>query len=162
MMAQLGAQLRDLRVQVAQVQRDYGKGAADIRAQIADLERRVAMSEAARAVAAATAPLEVPGDVAPAPASSSAPAQRMAPAPPVMLASATAPARAPGPALRTRYHVQAASPGMAFLAEVDRSGDEGAQLEVAVGDTIPGYGAVRSIGQRGTAWVVATEHGDIQ
>jgi len=63
---------------------------------------------------------------------------------------------------RLRYRVQAASPGLAMLAEVDRGGGEGAQFEVLVGDKIPGYGKVTSIGQRGTAWVVATEHGDIQ
>ena len=61
-----------------------------------------------------------------------------------------------------RYRVQAASPGLALLAEVDRGGGDGAQLQILVGDTIPGYGKVAAIGQRGTAWVVTTEHGDIQ
>ncbi len=60
-----------------------------------------------------------------------------------------------------RYHVQAASPGLALLAQVDRGGGEGAQLQVVVGDTIPGYGRVKSIAQRGTRWVVMTEHGAI-
>ena len=49
-----------------------------------------------------------------------------------------------------------------MLTEVDRGGGAGAQFEVLVGDRIPGYGKVISIGQRGTAWVVSTEHGDIQ
>jgi hypothetical protein len=49
-----------------------------------------------------------------------------------------------------------------LLAEIDRGGGDGAQLEVLVGDTIPGYGKITSIGQRGTAWVVTTEHGNIQ
>ena len=61
-----------------------------------------------------------------------------------------------------RYRVQAASPGLALLAEIDRGGGDGAQLEVLVGDTIPGYGKITAIGQRGTAWVVTTEHGNIQ
>jgi hypothetical protein len=51
---------------------------------------------------------------------------------------------------------------LALLAEIDRGGGEGAQIEVLVGDKIPGYGKITSIGQRGTAWVVATEHGTIQ
>ena len=61
-----------------------------------------------------------------------------------------------------RYRVQAASPGLALLAEIDRGGGDGAQLQVLVGDTVPGYGKITSIGQRGTAWVVTTEHGNIQ
>jgi hypothetical protein len=73
--------------------------------------------------------------------------------------AAVAPASDKGPG--KRYRVQAASPGLALLAEIDRGGD-GAQLEVLVGDTIPGYGKITSIGQRGTAWVVTTEHGNIQ
>ena len=60
------------------------------------------------------------------------------------------------------YRVQAASPGLALLAEVERGGGEGAQMQVIVGDTIPDYGRVKSIAQKGTAWVVTTEHGQIQ
>ena len=74
--------------------------------------------------------------------------------------AAALPASDKGPA--KRYRVQAASPGLALLAEIDRGGGDGAQLEVLVGDTVPGYGKITSIGQRGTAWVVTTEHGNIQ
>jgi len=74
--------------------------------------------------------------------------------------AAVTPASDKGPA--KRYRVQAASPGLALLAEIDRGGGDGAQLEVLVGDTIPGYGKITAIGQRGTAWVVTTEHGNIQ
>ena len=42
-----------------------------------------------------------------------------------------------------KYRLQAASPGLAMLAEVDRGGGEGAQIQVAVGDTVPGYGRVK-------------------
>jgi hypothetical protein len=58
--------------------------------------------------------------------------------------------------------VQAASPGLALLAEVERGGGEGAQIQVVVGDTIPGYGRVKDISQRGTTWSVTTENGAIQ
>src|SRR5262249_915665 len=61
-----------------------------------------------------------------------------------------------------RYRVQAASPGLALLAEIDRGGGDGAQRQVLVGDALPGYGRIKAIGQRGTAWVVETEHGNIQ
>jgi hypothetical protein len=67
-----------------------------------------------------------------------------------------------GSAAVKSYRVQAASPGLALLAEVERGGGEGAQMQVVVGDTIPDYGRVRSIAQKGTAWIVTTEHGQIQ
>ena len=35
-------------------------------------------------------------------------------------------------------------------------------LQIAVGDTVPGYGKVTDIAQHGTAWVVQTEHSAIQ
>jgi hypothetical protein len=49
-----------------------------------------------------------------------------------------------------------------MLTEIGRSGDDGAQLQIAVGDPVPGYGKVTSIAQRGTAWVVVTDHGTLQ
>ena len=61
-----------------------------------------------------------------------------------------------------RYHVQAASPGLAMLSELDASGGEEAQIPVAPGDNLPGYGGVISISQRGSAWVVRTQHGSIE
>ena len=60
-----------------------------------------------------------------------------------------------------RYRVQAASPGLAMLAAIDRAGDESAQLQVALGDTVPGYGRVKAVVQQGTTWVVKTERGTI-
>ena len=48
------------------------------------------------------------------------------------------------------------------MRKVDPGGGDGAQLQVAVGDTLPGYGKIRSIAQQGTAWVVSTEHADIR
>jgi hypothetical protein len=32
----------------------------------------------------------------------------------------------------------------------------------SVGESIPGYGTVKSIGQKGSGWIVTTEHGVIQ
>jgi hypothetical protein len=61
-----------------------------------------------------------------------------------------------------RYLVQAASPNLAILAPLDRSGDDGAPLQIGIGDDVPGYGKVTRIAQHGTAWVVETERGKIQ
>jgi hypothetical protein len=49
-----------------------------------------------------------------------------------------------------------------LLTEVARGGGDGAQIQVTVGDTVPGWGKVKSVSQAGTSWVVATEHGVIQ
>ena len=35
-------------------------------------------------------------------------------------------------------------------------------MQVVVGDTIPDWGRVKSIAQKGTAWVVLTDRGPIQ
>jgi hypothetical protein len=58
--------------------------------------------------------------------------------------------------------VQAASPGLAMLAEVDRTGDVGNLLQVSIGDEVPGYGKVKSIAQQGAAWVLTAERGTIR
>jgi hypothetical protein len=81
----------------------------------------------------------------------------------ISLTRAIAVVPAPGGSTAVKlYRVQAASPGLALLAQVDRGGGEGAQIQVAVGDSVPDYGRVKSISQKGTAWVVTTEHGPIQ
>ena len=49
-----------------------------------------------------------------------------------------------------------------MLSELDRSGGEGSQLQVRVGDPVPGYGRVGAIQQQGMAWVVKTDRGTIQ
>lgn len=49
-----------------------------------------------------------------------------------------------------------------MLAEIDRSGEAGASLQISVGDDIPGYGRVQSIGQEGSTWIVRAERGAIQ
>jgi hypothetical protein len=174
LVTQMAAMVRDLRAQHAQLRADFGKTAADNAARLADFERRLALAEARHALSAA----QIAGEPLSTAPPASAPATEGAPAavgsgagqagsatavtvPVVVTPAAMAlPGSDKGPP--KRYRVQAASPGLALLAEVDRGGGDGAQLEVLVGDTVPGYGKITSIGQRGTAWVVTTEHGTIQ
>jgi len=175
LVTQMAAVVRDLRGQQTQLRADFGKTAADNAARLGDFERRLALAEARHALSAAQRAGE-PLALLP-PGSASAPAGEAPAAPgssarqagsasaitaPVAVTpvAAALPASDKGPT--KRYRVQAASPGLALLAEIDRGGGDGAQLEVLVGDTIPGYGKITSIGQRGTAWVVTTEHGNIQ
>ena len=156
LVTEMASVVKHLREQNAQLRADFGKSSADTAAHLADYERRLAMAEAKSAVTAA-------GDDASSPPA--LPAAEPAPivAKPVSVTRAMAVLPAPAvSAAGKSYRVQAASPGLALLAEVERGGGEGAQMQVIVGDTIPDYGRVKSIAQKGTAWVVTTEHGQIQ
>ena len=158
MVAEMAHMVHDLRAQDAQLRADLRKASASATARLDDFERRLSMSEARRAMSAAAAPGE-PTPSAPEPA-----------APAVVLPVVARPApftvtpslSGAGTAVSRRYRVQAASPGLALLAEVDRGGGDGAQLQVAVGDTLPDLGRVKSIAQKGTAWVVTAERGSVQ
>ena len=152
LVTQMAAMVRDLKQQTASLRADFAKTQADEHARLDDFERRITLAEARDAISAATA---VPSQAAPA-----APAASAAAPVSVVRASAALPVDVPAEA--KRYRVQAASPGLAMLTEVERGGGDGAQLEIMVGDTIPGWGRVKSVEQRGTTWVVTTEHGVIE
>jgi hypothetical protein len=160
LVTEMAAMVKDLRKQQAEMEKDLGKSSADVAARLTDYERRLALAEARSAVAAAADPTgSAPANVPVGPTSDPAAASLK-----VVPVVATQPiAVVPGPAGAPKvYRVQAASPGLALLAQVDRGGGDGAQMQVVVGDTIPDYGRVKSIGQKGTTWVVTTDHGAIQ
>ena len=159
---QVATLVRDERAEVAELRTDVARSEAATAAKLGDFERRLAIAEAHNAVAAASAAGRPPSVVSPAVPPAAAPGA------PLLLSRAEAAISAAqnqttgqDEALK-RYRLQAASPGLALLARIDRGGGEGAQLQVRVGDTIPGYGAVKSIAERGTSWVVTTENGTIQ
>jgi hypothetical protein len=75
------------------------------------------------------------------------------------------PAPAPAPPLVRSvkdYSIQAASPGLAMLSTVGLNGTDTTSIQLSVGDEVPGVGRVKKILQRGTNWVVETDHGVIQ
>ncbi len=164
--AQLGIIMRDLRAQNAALRASVQASTEKLDGAVADFERRLALAEARGALNAAMG-----ADPGAAPASS-APATTV-PAPRTVHLSGSATTQpagaqaqagagtAPASGLR-RYKVQAASPGLAMLSELDRSGGEGSQLQVGVGDQVPGYGKVTAIQQRGPTWLVQTDRGAIQ
>jgi hypothetical protein len=156
MVTEIAAMVRDLKVAQTELQTDLQKSSGAANAELQDLERRVAMLETSRAVDAAKTAGQPASSSAPEPSSLAAAAAVR-----VTHAEAALPDTGSDPAKRVRYHVQAASPGLAMLAQIDRSGGDGAELQIAVGDSIPGYGKVKSIGQIGPRWVVTTEHGVI-
>ena len=158
LVTEMASMVKDLKKQNAQLRADFGKSTADTSAHLRDYERRLALAEAKNAVSSAS-------DVGSDQVTPQTVAEPLPPVRPTSISLTRAIAVVPAPAGSTAvklYRVQAASPGLALLAQVDRGGGEGAQIQVAVGDTVPDYGRVKSISQKGTAWVVATEHGPIQ
>lgn len=171
LVTQLGALLAEAREELAALKVDHERLRGVAEGRLGDLDTRVGFLEAKSAVADAHLAGKLPDVVASSPVPIAGPRQEPASADAPVPGSGDARiirARAvkAGLARETgglrRYRVQAASPNLAMLAEIDRSGDIGAQIEVALGDKVAGYGRVTKIVQRGTAWVVQTEKGPIE
>jgi hypothetical protein len=156
LVTELGTLVRDQRVEIAQLRQDQQNLGRRVDSSLTDFGRRLSLAEARGAVSAAmgvkTAPIQ-PATTAAAP---------VAPAASSAVVKASLPVAASADTTPHRYHVQAASPGLAMLSNLDSASGEDQQLPVAPGDTVPGWGKVVSISQRGTTWVVKTEHGLIQ
>jgi len=161
LVTKLATMVADLKKENAQMRADLAKSQAEEAARVADWERRLALAEARGAMraadAAASTPLVVTASAAAAGKQDSAPSNTVS----ATSSPTTAVVLAAGDAGK-KYRLQAASPGLAMLAQIDRGGGEGAQIQVAVGDTVPGYGRVKAVTQHGTAWVVETDHGPIE
>ncbi|WP_161993578.1 hypothetical protein [Muricoccus nepalensis] len=136
-----------------QLQADLAATKERLEAATADFGRRLSLAEARGAINAAMGAAAPPS-----------PAQPSVPqtATPIAVRASSPAAPAANDGVRRRYRVQAASPGLAMLSEVDRTGETGSQLQVAVGDDVPGYGKITAIAQQGSSWVVRAERGSIQ
>ena len=168
---ELGTLLRNQRAENAQLREDVQQMRERLDTQLNDYARRLSLAEARGAINAAmgagTSSANTSSGLMPAsitvmaPISSPVSALRgtRAAVPPVLAASPAPVAAQDAP---RRYRVQAASPGLAMLAEVDRTGDAGNLLQVSIGDDVPGYGKVKSIAQQGAAWVLTAERGMIR
>ncbi|WP_159729445.1 hypothetical protein [Methylosinus sp. Ce-a6] len=161
MITELSTLVRRTREEIATLQDSDKRMARAIEAKLNDFERRLNLGEAQRSLDAAKAtPTSPPEPASPPPAAPAArPATGMKGVVPASLSTKNEPDTPTPPA---RYRVQAASPGLAMLAELDRSGDEIAPLQIGIGAHVPGYGRVTKISQRGTEWVVQTEKGPIR
>ena len=157
LVTQLGTMLRDQRSEIAQLREDQQNLVQRVDGALNDFTRRMSLSEARGALGAASGEPRVRQAAGPLSGSASTGATPVA-------ARSIVPAAAVTPVdpASYRYHVQAASPGLAMLSELDASGGEQRQLPIAPGDTVPGWGKVVSISQRGTSWVVKTDRGLIQ
>lgn len=160
--ARLAIVVRDIRTENEALKARVESTADRFDQAVADFTRRLALAEAHGALNAAMGANPTPPKVAAPPDQAAVlPASSRSPAgggTRVVSASAVIPARIQPP-VAVRYRVTAASPGLAMLALVDRSGGEGAQIQVAIGDQVPGYGRVTAIQQRGASWVVQTDKG---
>ena len=137
----LTGQVKDLEDQV----RSESAGAQE---KLADLTRRVSLSESKSAVAAAERAnvSQAAAEASPAGVEGQAQGGRM---------------KVAGGDQKRSYRIQAASPGLAMLSAID-GGPDDRPLEVAIGTDLPGYGKVRSIEQHGQAWVVKADRGSIE
>ena len=137
----LTGQVKDLEDQV----RTASAGAQE---KLADLTRRVSLSESKSAVAAAERAnvSQAAAEASPAGVEGQAQGGRM---------------KVAGGDQKRSYRIQAASPGLAMLSAID-GGPDDRPLEVAIGTDLPGYGKVRSIEQHGQAWVVKADRGSIE
>lgn len=171
LVTQLGALLAEAREELAALKVDHERLRSVAEGRLGDLDNRVAFLEAKSAVAEARLAGRPPDAPAASPVPLAGPRQDPTRADALIEGGGDArivKARAieGGPSRETagqrRYRVQAASPNLAMLAEIERSGGIGAQIEVALGDNVVGYGRVTKIVQRGTVWVVQTEKGTIE
>ena len=154
---QLGALVRDMRSENAQLRTQVATLSDTVSNKTMDFEQRLGLAEARGSVAAAMgagrAQTPAPATAIPAVVTvSGAHALRA-----LAVTAISAPARS-----ARDYRVQAASPGLAVLSDAGAAPGQAAGLQVSVGDDVPGVGRITSIGQRGSTWVVQTDHGAIQ
>lgn len=141
--------IRQQRQELAELRADQQALHQTVGDTLADYGRRLSLSEATSAVGQARTAAQAA--VATAEATPTAPGVSY----PRVLAQRVA---ADVPLGSRRYRVQAASPRLAMLADQD----SGAQVAIAPGDILPGYGKVTAIMQYGTRWQISTEHGFVR
>ncbi len=158
LVTQLGTLVRDQRLELDTLRKAQAGLQQTVNTNIGDFSRRLTLAEARGSIAAAMgAPIQA-GDGAADSRSGSQPTA------PIVQASARTVVRTTtaDDTTQHRYRIQAASPGLAMLSELDATGTGERQLTISPGDVLPGYGRVASVSQRGTAWVVKAERGLIQ
>ena len=160
---ELGVLIRNQRIENAQLKADLAQMRSRLDTQLGDYDRRLSLAEARGAISAAMG-----AGSSPSPSTAATPTQTTSVTPTLVVTPVNHQIKAgttPSPVVSEtarRYRVQAASPGLAMLAEVDRTGDIGNLLQVSIGDDVPGFGKVKSITQQGAAWVLTAERGTIR
>ena len=154
---ELGALVRDMRNENTQLRTQVATLSDTVATKTMDFEQRLGLAEARGSVAAAMGAgkpqAAAQGGIIPAVVTVSGARSTRE----TGVSSIAAPTRS-----ARDYRVQAASPGLAVLADAGAGPGQAAGLQVSVGDDVPGVGRITSIGQRGSTWVVQTDHGAIQ
>lgn len=160
---ELGAQLKDTRLIVAQLSETVADLKQQLEARTTEFDSRLTLSEAGTVLAesakagGATHPLSTPQPGVP---SRAVPPTRLAAGP--LPSSAPAPAHASSTRTVKDFRIQGASPGLAVLNVLAPAAGEASVLYLSLGDQVPGLGRIKTISQRGTSWVVLTDGGLIQ
>lgn len=148
---ELGAQLKDTRTTVAQLNDTVIQLKQEIESRTADFDTRLSFAEAGSALMQSAKA----GEKA---RLASGPAQVAIH--PVALTQSIAAASASRTA--KEFRIQGASPGLVVLNALNPAAGEEAVLYKALGDQVPGLGRIKAIYQRGTRWLVQTDGGLIQ
>lgn len=161
LLKELGAQLRDTRAEVVQLRTTVAQLVETVDTKTTQFESRLGLAEAgtvlaqsARAGHPETAAVNTP----------SLPASRVAATGRVAFPIQQGGTALSASASRTvrDYRIQGASPGLAVLSVLNPVPGGKSVIEVSTGSEVPGVGRIKSIAQRGTAWVVQTDAGVIQ
>jgi len=160
---ELGAQLKDTRLTVAQLSATVADLKQQLEARTTEFDSRLTLSEAGTVLAESA---RAGGAAHPLSTAQPVVLSRALPTPRPVAGSAPSPAAPPPPAGGARtvkdFRIQGASPGLAVLNVLSPAGGEAAVLYLALGDQVPGLGRIKAISQRGTSWVVQTDGGLIQ
>ena len=160
LVTQLGSLVRDQRMELDALRKSQAGLQQTVDTSIGDFRRRLTLAEARGSIAAAMgAPTQATA------ADTALNGRPMSqPTAPIVQATARTVVRTTttDDTTQHRYRIQAASPGLAMLSELDATGTGERQLTIQPGDVLPGYGRVASVFQRGTAWIVKAERGLVQ
>lgn len=148
LMTEMAVVVRDLRTENGQLRSEVEDLTTRVDSQMTQFDRRLSLAEAKGAMAAAMGAGQ-PDDAPPAVDTGKHPAPA-APAPPPLIRSVK------------DYRIQAASPRLAMLTFAGSPDGDPSSIQVSIGDDVPGVGRIRSIFQRGSTWVIQTDHGVIQ
>ncbi len=162
---EFGAQVLALKTQLTQVLADNKELRKTAEDKIADFERRLDLQQVDKTIAKINA-IDVNAPPA-APASAASGSRPVTGVPKSVRLASLKPSPAPVPAKaegepRKTYRIQAASPGLAMLADASNTGDDTPLISVSAGHEVAGYGKVLKIVQEGSSWKVVTEHGTIE
>ena len=151
LVTQMGALVRDMRDENAALRAQVAMLTETVQGRTTDFEQRLNLAEARNSVAAAMG-------------AGHRPVVTPVLSTPIASGGVTRAVAAVSGAVRNLqdYRIQAASPGLAVLADANVPPGQAPGLQVRVGETVVGIGRIVSIAQRGTAWVVQTDRGVIQ